>query len=183
MQRLNVICGQRSERLPVLKNELEQQGITNYQFWDGVYLPSIKASINAAHKQIVKYAQLAEFGRVVICEDDIKFTAPGAYKFFLNQIPEDYDLFLGSVFLGEPDNNGVVKDFTGMTLYAVNARYYSKFLSVPDDEHIDRALSAVGGKFVVCNPFVAWQHEGFSTNTGKMETYDQLAQNRTFYKG
>lgn len=178
-QRLNIIVGNRSERLSILQKEIETQGITNYEFWPGVYLPSIKESINEAHKQIVYYAKVAEFGEIIIAEDDIKFSNPGGFKYFLENIPRYYDLFLGGIFLGQPDENNVVKDFTGMTLYAVHSRFYDKFLSLPSDEHIDRALDGLG-HYVVCNPMVVTQHNGWSGNTGKMEVYDDLQKGRIF---
>jgi hypothetical protein len=37
--------------------------------------------------------------------------------------------------------------------------------------HLDRGLGGKG-KFVVCNPFAAIQHNGFSENTGNVENYD-----------
>ena len=179
-QRLNIIVGNRAERVPRLMQELETQEITNYALWDGIHLPSIKESINEAHKQIVRYAKLAEFGEVIIAEDDVKFSRPGAWQYFLSQKPKDYDIFLGGIFLGDPDENGIVKDFTGMTLYSVHNRFYDTFLSIPADDHIDRAL-ANSGKFVVCSPFVVTQYDGISSNSGQFEKYGELQASRNFW--
>lgn len=179
-QRLNIIAGHRDERLPRLMNELEQQQITNYTLWPSVYLPSVKASINEAHKQIVRYARLAEFAEVIICEDDIKFSRPGAWQYFLSKMPNYYDIFLGGIFLGEPDPNGVVRDFTGMTLYAVHSRFYDRFLSIPGDDHIDKLLSGIG-HYIVCDPFVCTQHDGVSSNSGQFEKYGEMQASRTFW--
>jgi hypothetical protein len=44
--------------------ELEVQSIADYEFWPGVFVPSIKQSINLAHKQIVEYAKIAEWDEV-----------------------------------------------------------------------------------------------------------------------
>lgn len=181
--RLNIVVGNRSERIPRLMTELSTQGILDYEFWPGVFVPSIKRSINLAHKQIVYYAKIAEWDEVVIAEDDIKFTHPDSWKYFLKNKPEDYDLYLSMVYLGWPDENGIVKDFTGLTLYMVHSRFYENFLSVSEDEHLDRALSQAGGKFVVCNPFVAIQYNGHSSNTGKMENYDNLLAGRKLFDG
>lgn len=181
-QRLNIITGHRPERMPVLANELETQGITNYRFWDSVYLPSVKASINAAHRQIIEYAKLAEFPDVIVAEDDVKFSAPGAWEYFLSKKPRYFDIYLGGIFIGEPDENGDVKEFTGMTMYCVSERFYSRFLAVDPNEHIDVALAG-RGHYVVCDPFVVTQHDGHSTNTGKFEKYGELQQNRIFFVG
>jgi hypothetical protein len=177
--RLNIICGNRTERLPRLYKELETQGITDYEFWPGIYLPSIKASINAAHKQIVRYAQLAGWDEVAIAEDDLIFSSPYSWIFFLDKKPNDFDLYLSMIYLGTPNENNEVKDFTGLTMYIVKSKFYEKFLSVPDDDHLDILLAGLG-KYVVCHPFVAKQSNGFSSNTGKEETYDDLLKNRTF---
>lgn len=180
--RLNIIVGNRAERLPRLMKELEAQGIEDYELWDGIYLPSVKASINAAHKQIVEYAQLAGWEEVCIAEDDLKFTHYNSWNYFLDKKPSDFDLYLSMVYLGQPDENNIVKDFTGMTMYVVKKKFYETFLSVDKDEHIDRALGGLG-RYVVCDPFVALQYNGWSSNTGKNEVYDTLLRDRKFYCG
>lgn len=183
LMRLHIIKGNREERLPRLLKELQTQGITDYELWDGIYLPhSIKASINAAHKQIVEYARLAEWDEVGIAEDDIKFTHPKSWEFFLNNKPNDFDIYLSMIYSGEIDENNQVRKFTGMTMYAVSSRFYDAFLSVPDDDHIDQLLAGKG-KFIVCNPFVAVQYDGFSSNTGKNEVYGTLLQGRNIFNG
>ena len=178
--KLNIIIGNLSERLPNLNRELSEQGILNYEFWPGVYLPSVKASINAAHKQIVEYARLAEWPEVYIAEDDLKFSGAGAWDYFVKQKPDDFDIYLGGVFLGDIANDNTVKEFTGMTLYVVKQMFYDTFLSSPDDDHIDRILGGLGN-YVVCNPFVVTQYDGRSSNTGKHESYGRLQASRKFY--
>lgn len=160
--------------------ELEIQNITDYEFWPAVYLPSIKASINAAHKQIVRYAQLAGWDGVCIAEDDLHFSSEKSWEYFLEHQPSDFDIYLSMVYLGEIYDDNKVRDWTGLTLYIVKSHFYETFLSVPDDEHIDRELSKTGGLFKVCMPFVAKQFNGFSANTGKQENYDLLLRNREF---
>lgn len=180
--RLNIIVGNRAERIPRLHTELQTQGITDYEFWPGIFVPSIKKSINLAHKQIVEYASVAGWDEVCIAEDDIKFSSPGAWDYFLKQKPKDFDIYLGGIFLGYPDKNWLLKEFTGMTCYIVAKRFYDTFLSIPEDEHIDHALKGLG-VYKVCEPFVVTQWDGFSGNTGKIETYVDLQKTRNFYSG
>jgi hypothetical protein len=106
--------------------QMKSQGLgeSDYELWDGVFLPSIKASINAAHKQIVRYAQLAEWEEVCIVEDDLIFTSPNSWRYFLDHKPTDYDIYLSMIYLGEIDENNIVKDFTGLTLYVVMILFY-----------------------------------------------------------
>ena len=181
-QRINIICGNRSERMPRLMKEIETQGITNYKFWDGIYESHrhAKENISLAHKQIVEYAKLAEFESVIIGEDDLMGTHPDSWKYFLQHRPSDFDLYLSSVFVGEIDENNEVKDFCGLTLYIVHSRFYDKFLAADPHDHLDRALSG-NGKYIVCQPFTFIQYNGFSSNTGKDETYDNLLQGRNLF--
>jgi hypothetical protein len=183
-QRLNIIAGNRPERMPLLKYEIERQGIVNYTFWDAVYNKnSVKAGISEAHRQIVAYAKLAEFPDVLIAEDDFVGSHPDSFKYFLANRPSQYDIYHSMIYLGDIDEKNMVKEFTGMTMYIVHNRYYDKFLSVDPNEHIDRELSRVGGLFYVCNPFTFMQRNGFSSNTGKDENYDSLLANRNFFCG
>lgn len=183
MARLNIIHGnRRAERLPLLLEQLQTQKNLEYEIWDGVYLQSIKAGINAAHKQIVEYAKVAEWEMVAIAEDDIIFTNENSYKYFIENIPKDFDIYLSMVYTGDNDENNVVKKFTGLTMYIVHSRFYDTFLSVDSTEHIDVELGGLG-KFVVCDKFVAIQRNGFSSNTGKNEVYDSLLNGRNLYLG
>lgn len=182
-QRLNIISGHLPERLPRLMEEINRQQITNYTLWDSVYLPSVKASISEAHRQIVRYARLAEFDSVIIAEDDFIGTHPNSFKFFLQNEPKQYDIYFSMVYEGDLDENNRVGKFTGMTLYKVNSRYYDKFLSVNPEEHIDRSLSEIGGLFIVCNPFAFIQRNGRSSNTGQNEVYDTLLGGRELFSG
>lgn len=178
--RLNILNG-RSERYAHCLEQVKSQAI-NAVLWDSVYLggrSTVKETINASHKQIVRYAQLAEWEYVQIAEDDIVFTKPYSCDYYMSKMPEDFDIYLGMVYLGDIDENSVVKDFTGLTLYTVHRRFYDTFLSVPDDDHLDRLLSGLG-VYKVCQPFVCKQLNGFSSNTGKMENYDELLKSREF---
>ena len=160
--------------------EIESQTIPiDFEFWDAVYLPSVKAGINSAHKQIVEYARLAGWDEVCIAEDDLQFSSEKSWEYFLANKPTDFDIYLSMVYLGEPDENNIVKEYTGMTLYVVSSRFYDKFLSVDPNEHIDRALGGLG-VYKVCRPFIAKQYNGWSSNTGKTENYDELLRNRIF---
>lgn len=175
--RLNIING-RAERYHHCLEQVKSQGI-NAVFWEGVCVPSIKQSINLAHKEIVRYAQIAEWEYVQIAEDDIEFTKPYSCDYYMSKMPEDFDIYLGMVYLGDIDERGVVKEFTGLTLYTVHRRFYETFLSTPDDDHLDRLLGGLG-VYKVCQPFVCKQLNGFSSNTGKMENYDELLKSREF---
>jgi hypothetical protein len=113
-------------------------------------------------------------------EDDVRFTNPNSFKYFLENKPKDFDIYLSGIYIGEILEDNSVKSFTGFHCYIVNERFYDEYLSVPDDEHIDRALSNLG-KYYVCNPFIAIQYNGFSYNTKMDMNYDDLLRERELY--
>jgi len=118
----------------------------------------------------------------MIAEDDFVGTHEDSFRYFLENEPPEYDLYLSMVYLGDLDGENRVKSFTGLTLYIVHSKFYDKFLSVDPNEHIDRALAGMGD-FRVCNPFTFIQHNGWSSNTGKEEKYDNLLEGRKLFGG
>jgi len=181
--KLNIIHGKQSKRLPILYKELSEQEITDFEIWQGVHdSNSVVRSINLSHKQIVQNAKDLGLQKVCIAEDDIMFLHPQGYQYFLENEPQTYDMYLGGIYLGDIRKDYTVEYFTGMHLYIIHELFYDTFLSLPEHEHIDRALSGLG-LYKVCNKFVAMQHNGVSSNTGKHEVYDKFLNNRQVFNG
>lgn len=177
-----IIHGGHSPRIPILLNELQQQGINEFKIVEGIVdKSSVVKSINISHKKIVWQAIQDGLEEVAIFEDDIKFTDIGAWDYFLKEKPRDFDLYLGGIYLGDIAEDNTTKAFTALHCYIIHSRFYATFLSTPDNVHIDRSLDNLG-RYVVCQPFIAIQQNGYSSNTGKDETYDNLYLNRTFYR-
>ena len=180
--KINILHGGHSPRIPILLNELQQQGINEFNLVEGIQdKNSVVRAINLSHKKIVQKALDEGLEYVAIFEDDIKFTDIGAWDYFISKMPKDFDLYLGGIYLGDVAEDNTTKAFTALHCYIIHSRFYVTFLSTPDDKHIDTCLDGLG-KYVVCMPFVAIQTNGFSSNTGKEETYDNLYLNRTFFK-
>lgn len=172
---------ERTDRIPRLMQELESQNITDYRFWDGIHdRRSVEAGVNQAHKQIVRWAKEIGLSKVLIFEDDIKFCDEGAFKYYLQNEPLDYDLYMGGIFLGQI-KDGIAERFTAMHCYMVHERFYDTFLSTPNDIHIDHSLAGLG-KYVVCEPFIAIQYNGHSDNAGGYRNYDVIFENRKLFK-
>lgn len=180
---LNIIhLSQRKDRLELLKNQLIIQGINDYKLWEGIVDQSNPAKgISKAHKQIVAWAKRENLKSVVIAEDDVKFTAKGAFNYFLKNEPTQYDLYLGGVYYGKIKEDNSVHDFAGTMLYKIHEKFYDTFLSVSEERDIDRSL-ANQGKFIVCNPFVAIQHEGYSDNKKAFVNYDICLKGRKLFE-
>lgn len=172
----------RYKRYAVLMKELETQGISEYKLCPAVIDWPVFRGISKAFKNIVQQAKDQEQESVIIFEDDIKFTAPGAYDHWIKNTPEEYDIYFGGIFLGEilPDN--ILKSFTALHCIRVHNRFYDKFLSADPDKHLDVALNETGGVFKVAYPMVAVQHDGFSDNAQKECSFGSLLERWELWK-
>ena len=162
----------RTDRLESFKQQAKEQGF-EYHRWDGIVHAQPFTGIAKAYKHIIKYAKENKLPYIIIAEDDCIFSAPKAFDYFISQIPADYDIFLSSIYWGEIDENNVVKDFSGFTLSIFNERFYDKFLSTFEQNHIDRQMKIHEGTYKVCSPFVAYQQYGYSDNSGKVTDYNK----------
>lgn len=153
----------RKDRRESVTKELEREGVP-YQFWPGVIMPMAKQGISIAHKNVIRWAKKNNYSLAVIGEDDISFPAPGSWQYFLDNIPQhdDWDLLLSGYYFGKVDENNIIKSFSGLSLYAVNARFFDTFLNVPENKHLDTALSMTGGKFYVTPLMCCVQTDGYS---------------------
>ena len=171
----------RNDRWQLLQNELATQKITDFRVWPGILDEEIPfRGVAKAHKQIVLYAKENNLPSILVAEDDVKFTAPGAMSYFLEQEPLLYDLYLGGISHGKIGNDQTVTDFAGTMLYKINQYFYDTFLSIPEDGHIDRNLKNKG-RYIVCQPFAATQHNGYSDNKKEYFNYDLYLNGRTLF--
>lgn len=149
--------------------EMRHQQIERFRFWNGVIDQVDKRrGIAQAHKQIVQYARNIELPFVMIAEDDIVFTAPGAFSYYCQHRPEEYDLCLGAISYGKIDRFNCVSDFSGLLLYTIHNRFYDQFLSLPETGHIDRGCRNIG-LYKVCPAFVVIERDGYSDKTEREE--------------
>ena len=170
----------REDRLQLVNSQLIQQGIYGC-FWQGITdTKNPKRGIAQAHKQVVRHAREENLPSITIAEDDIKFTSPGAFDYYLQQEPDTFDLYLGGIYHGDIKPDNTVADFAGLMLYMIHQRFYDIFLSVPEGNDLDRELAGKG-KFVVCNPFAATQYNGYSDNKQRYMDYDCCLQNRQLF--
>jgi len=144
-----------------LLGEFIVQGITHYKFWDAVVLKhSVVDSIAASHKMIVQDYKDRGIKECIIMEQDGTFTSPNAWKYFLKNKPESFDLYLWGSHIIPISNNCVC----GFQLYVISERFYDKFLSVKKNLHIDSAMDELKGDYHYCYPFPCLQRPGFSAN-------------------
>lgn len=146
-------------------------------FWPAIYDTPTCKGISRAHKQIVR-AHLNE-PEVIIMEDDVRIPSEKGLEYFLENKPDDFDLYLSGVYTGSP-KDGIVKTFSGLHLYIVNQRFYETFLKADENKPLDRGLAGKG-LFKVCYPYAAIQYNGYSENTGREENYDSYLKGRKIY--
>lgn len=171
----------RIDRLKSFENQLFTQNVSSYKLWQGVVIKdNPKQGIAKAHKQIVDWARVQDLPEVLIAEDDVCFTAPDAFMYFLNRKPTDFDLYLGGIVYGKLSEDNITCDFSGLHFYVINKRFYDQFLALPETSDIDRAL-ANKGRYVVCNPFVAIQTNGVSDNSGKHVNFEVFLRGRKLF--
>lgn len=144
-----------------LLGEFITQGITSYKFWDAIILThSVIDSIAASHKMIVQNAKDKGIKECFILEQDATFTSPNAWKYFLDNKPKSFDLYLWGSHIVPLSNKCVC----GFQLYVISEKFYSIFLEVPNGLHIDSAMDEIKGDYHFCYPFPCLQRAGFSAN-------------------
>lgn len=169
---INVInLEHRDLRLKQFHDESIKEGF-GYRVWPGIiYKGDNKRGICLAHKQIVQYAKDNHFPSVTIAEDDCRFFGTGgAWKYFLDSIPEDFDIYFSMVYVANIVDNRITGDeFSGMTMYIIHQRFYDFFLSLPESCHIDRELAKTANqhKYMVCDQFVC-QQDGSKSDHNQM---------------
>lgn len=179
---INVISLEHRElRLQQFHEQSMEQGF-GYRVWPGIVVRgNNKQGINLAHRQIVQYAKDNNLPYVCIAEDDCRFFAPGAWKYFLEKKPDDFDIYFSMYYACDTMVKDRIMDvFSGMTMYIVSQRFYDVFLSAPNDCHIDREMLGPIAKnylFMVCDQVVCEQDGSRSDNTQTSMNY------RPFLKG
>jgi hypothetical protein len=163
-----------------LIREFSEQGIIGYKFWDAIVLNnSIVDSIAASHKMIVQDAKDRGLKGCIIAEQDLTFTCPTAWEYFIGNKPKEFDIYLASTYVLPVSNNKIC----GFHLYIIHEKFYDTLLSVSNGQHIDTACCNLGGDFKFCYPFPALQRAGFSANSKTEVDYNSLLKPEDIYKG
>jgi len=178
---LNVIYDNRHpEDYGRLLGEFIQQEITKFVFWTAIVLPdSVVKSINLSHKTIVQFAKDNGYKECCIAEQDLAFSCPTSWEYFLKNKPDKYSLYLWGSYIVPISNNKVC----GLQLYFIDSSFYDAFLSAPDNVHIDTYMDELKGDYHYCYPFPALQRPGFSANNKAICDYNKILEPKDIYKG
>lgn len=160
--------------------EFIQQGITSYKFWNCIVeKDSVVKSINLSHKMVIQNAKDNKDKECCIAEQDISFTCPTSWEYFLKNKPDKYSLYLWGSYIVPISNNKVC----GLQLYFIDSSFYDAFLSAPDNVHIDTYMDELKGDYHYCYPFPALQRPGFSANNKAICDYNKILEPKDIYKG
>lgn len=177
----------REERIISIVRQSKQMGFP-VRFWEGEICRGNfidgRIGISRSFKKIVRWAKEKNMDRVTIGEDDLLFSDPSAWKHYLENIPEDYDLYLGGVYSGYVREGRLASDYAGHTLIMINKRFFDFFLSADENFHIDRWFGRHfrDYKFMVCEPFVVSQiPTSYSDNHKAMASHAALIEGARLY--
>lgn len=165
---LNIInLRHREQRKATLIAHLDDMGI-DYKFWDAVYNPETLAykSITKSHKMIVRDAKEKGLKSVLIGEDDLRFSCSRSFKYFIDNIPEKFHLYLGMIYSGTIQDSRITNGFAGLQLYIIHESFFDIFLSSPESKHLDMFLgeNCYKYEYYCCDPFVCYGESGYSDN-------------------
>ncbi len=185
-QIVNVInLPHRIDRMMQFDKQSKEQEF-EYKRWDGQIVQQIPfLGISKSHKSIIQYAKSSGMTSVTVSEDDTCFSSFGAWDYYCENEPNEYDIYFGSVYKSIIEKGKMNFGLSGLTLYTVHERFYDTFLSMKEMNHLDRELGRFAWKYdyIVCEPMVAYQSDGWSDNKQSDEKYGYLLEGIELYKG
>lgn len=166
-----VFIRNREERVLSICAQSKQHGFS-VRFWEGIIEKQAMSGINKSFKKIVRWAKEQGLKMVCIGEDDLVFSAPGAWQYYLDNMPNEFDIYSGGIYSGQIKEGRIVNGYSGNTLITVHEKFYDFFLSANEKPegigcgHLDRWLGnfAFERNYRICEPFVVRQMEGYSEN-------------------
>jgi len=176
----------RQDRRDVLLPKLIKYKIP-FKIWYGYEIAKQPfRAISKSHKSIVQFAKNTGMESITIMEDDCNLISAKAWKYYLDSVPKEFDLYFGTISGGEVDEEKkeVSGPWSGLILYTIHSRFYSAFLACDEDKNLDRYLSGIGipdperrlGRkpvYKICYPIVATCIDGISDNSKEMVVHDK----------
>lgn len=182
----------RQENVLSIAAQSKSQGFS-CRFWEGNTDETVfrSGNISRAFKQIVRDAKKNDLPMCCIGEDDLFFTASGAWRYYLDNMPDDFDLYLGGIYAGQLEGNRIINGYSGHTLVTVKSQFYDFFLSANEDPkglghgHLDRVLGnfCFEKKYFVTIPFVVRQTANYSDNHRRIPNYAAYEESWEYYSG
>lgn len=169
------------------RSQAEQEALSQgfyIKFWQGIVdRHDRKRGVNLAHRQIVQDAKDNGYKWTCIMEDDCRFFGKGAWDYFLDNLPEDFDTYHAMLYVGTIKENRITGLFSSLTLYIIHERFYDFFLSLPESIHLDRHLGLTANihKYMVCPKMVCEQDGSKSDNNFMTCDYKEYLKGKKIY--
>lgn len=157
----------REDREKLAIQQAKEQGYY-LRFFEGIEIPTNrKMGICMGHKMIIQDAKDNDYPFCCVVEDDISWFGLGGWDYFLDNMPEQADIYFSFVYVGELKDNRIISVFSGMSCYIVYKDFYDFFLNLPNDCHIDRELGLTSNihQYICCPKVPCEQIGGKSNNS------------------
>lgn len=166
-----IILRSREERVLSICQQSKEQNFS-CRFWEGVIdARGGWAGINLSFRKVVEWAKENNLHHVIIGEDDLLFSAPLAWQYYLDNMPDEFDIYSGGIYSGQIENERIVNGWSGNTLITVKGSFFDEFIRLSDEalknnDHLDRRMGnyAFQKNYRVCIPHVVYQMNGYSDN-------------------
>lgn len=177
MRKIIIFDDRRNEKYDLFIHEMKRQGIQDYEIFPAIVLVhSVVESISESFKAVIRSAKENNEECICICEDDVFFPNENGWKYFIENKPERYSVYIGGNYL--IDNRLEYKEplvkcntWIGNQCIIVHNSYYDIWLNTDSKQHCDGVHSGLGD-FYTCFPFPALQRSGFSVNHNLVVNYN-----------
>lgn len=180
MRKIVIYNHHRPEKKELFTDVFKEQNIDDYEIFPAVIFQqtSPPEAISESFKTVIREAKERGDKEIVVFEDDILFTSPNGWKYFLDHKPDNYDVYIGGSYFIQNDTEYKpplvkVKSWVGNQMLMISQRYFDRWLNTDSKNHCDTAQSGLG-EFYVCFPFVALQRSGWSANAQAIVNYNPI---------
>lgn len=187
MRKIVIYNHHRPEKKELFTDVFAEQNIDDYEIFQAqiIQYNSIPENISESFKTVIRQAKERGDKEIVIFEDDILFTSPNGWKYFLDNKPDDYDLYIGGSYFIDNRINYTpplvkVKEYVGNQCIMISQRYFDVWLNSDSGKHCDTAQNGKG-EFYLCFPFVALQRHGWSANAQALVNYNPIIPKEYLY--
>lgn len=185
-----IILRSREQRVLSVCQQSKEQGFA-CRFWEGVIdSRGGWAGINLSFRKIVEWAKENNLSHVIIGEDDLQFSAPFAWQYYLGQMPDDFDIYSGGIYSGTVKEGRIINGWSGNTLITVHHNFYDEFLKISAEalveaDHFDRRLGryAYKNNYRIIDKYVCYQMQGYSDNHRRETKHTAFLEEMNLFTG
>lgn len=166
--------------------ELDRLYSGEYEVFPAILKQPGHVGVSESFKEIIR--RNYDEKEIQIFEDDVLFTSLDSRRVFEENMPEEFDVYLGGSYSYEQieDLGSLlrVNKFASLHCVVIRKNAYDKFISHDPKvvDNIDVWVSSQGVLSYICNPQVAIQRPGFSYNRGRNVDYTYKLRDKKILK-